>query len=254
MDYKSYRAHPAISKSDLDLIRSGGVANFIYSRSVNHAEKSKSLSVGDAYHTKLLEPEKFGSKFSCGLNLPRRKDVDKKAHADHEKACSEKRLTMLSIEDMSNLDKMIEDTSKHPYFGLFKAENFEVEKSLFFNVNGVDCKSRLDYINHDLKLLIDVKTSGDISRLWQSFRDYRYHVQSEFYTEAAEQNGMEGYRFLFFVISTNSPKGYHDIRLMDIPDDKKEEGRRFFMEDIDTYKEYDENELVIDQINWRSYE
>ena len=70
-------------------------------------------------------------------------------------------------------------------------------------------------------------------------RDYRYHCQDAFYSDAYKKlTGFEP-RFLFAVVGKNKVFGKHPVRLFELDQDSKDEGRMQYLEDIEKVKEFE---------------
>lgn len=88
---------------------------------------------------------------------------------------------------------------------------FQYQKAIYFEYEGVHCKALLDIvkIDHERKMIIpiDVKSmSGYVHEFPKSFRKFRYDIQSAWYTLALQQE-YKDYKILpfrFFVVSDKS--------------------------------------------------
>jgi len=69
-------------------------------------------------------------------------------------------------------------------------------------------KGKADIVNHDEKLIIDLKTTSDINKFKSSAYRYNYDSQAYIYSQ------MFGYNFLFIVID----KSTHQIGIFDCSD------------------------------------
>ncbi len=86
-------------------------------------------------------------------------------------------------------------------------ENAMIEKPLFFELDGVDCRCKPDWVSLDHALIVDVKTTQDASPkgFARSAADYGYYRQAAFYRKAVELlTGIEC-RFLFACVETTEP-------------------------------------------------
>jgi hypothetical protein len=101
-------------------------------------------------------------------------------------------------------------------------KDFIQNKSNEYEVPGITSlegnlwKGKADIVNHDEKLIIDLKTTNDISKFKFSASKYNYDSQAYIYRE------LFGYDFLFLVIDKNT----HQIGIFDCSD-------RFYQSGLD---------------------
>jgi hypothetical protein len=76
-------------------------------------------------------------------------------------------------------------------------------------------KGKADIVNHDEKLIIDLKTTADISKFKSSAYRYNYDSQAYIYSK------LFGYEFLFIAIDKTS----HQIGLFDCSTEFYESGQ-----------------------------
>ena len=68
-------------------------------------------------------------------------------------------------------------------------------------------KGKADIINHDERLIIDIKTTSDIARFKNSARVYNYDSQAFIYRQFAEQTyTTNGWEFIFVVVCKKSKR------------------------------------------------
>jgi hypothetical protein len=98
--------------------------------------------------------------------------------------------------------------------------NFEVEKMVLFNRGGIQCKAMKDIVNHDLKLIIDLKTAREIglNQYQSASYKYGYHLQDDFYRSAYDY----GYDMVFVVVESKPP---YDFGVFRIDDELREYSR-----------------------------
>ena len=83
--------------------------------------------------------------------------------------------------------------------------NVEYEKPMITELFGNQWKGKADIVNHDEKLIIDLKTTGDIDKFQWSASKFNYDSQAYIYSK------LFGYEFLFIVIDKNT----HQIGMFD---------------------------------------
>ena len=158
---------------------------------------SPAFLVGGYFHTAILEPEKLKS-----FKIVEASNRNTKAY----KEISEGEMCLLKSEaDHANLMTEIimdNDVCK----GLIRGNNVEYEQPNVTELFGNKWKGKADIINHDERLIIDLKTTADIEKFRWSASKYNYDSQAYIYS-----NLFHGYEFLFMVID----KKTHQIGLYD---------------------------------------
>jgi len=152
--------------------------------------------VGGYFHTAILEPHK----------LKNFKIVD--ATSRNTKAYKEitnGELCLLQHE----VDKteMLVDTmmTNEVCRDLIRGKNVEYEVPGIAEIHGKLWKGKADIINHDEKLIIDLKTTADISKFKYSATKYNYNSQAYIYQE------LFGYEMIFMAIDkTTKQIGIYD--------------------------------------------
>ncbi len=89
--------------------------------------------------------------------------------------------------------------------GLIRGENVEYEVPGIAEIKTNMWKGKADIINHDEKLVIDLKTTGDLDGFRWSANKYNYDSQAYIYSK------LFGYEMLFIVID----KETHQIGIFD---------------------------------------
>jgi len=152
-------------------------------------QPTSAFLVGGYFHTCILEPDKL-KKYKVVQASTR----NTKAY----KEISEGELCLLQHEvDMIEVlrDKMFENEICRDFI---QNETNDYEQPGIVELEGNMWKGKADIINHDEKLIIDLKTTNDISKFKWSASRYNYDSQAYIYRK------MFGYDFLFLVIDKNT--------------------------------------------------
>ena len=164
---------------------------------------SPAFAIGGYFHTCILEPDKL-DKYKVIKSTSRNTKVYKEASGGE--------ICLLQEEvDMIELmrDKVMDnDICADLIMGTDgKLNDFEVPMvtELFDN----KWKGKADIVNHNEKLIIDLKTTADIQKFQYSANKYNYDSQAYIYSR------LFGYEFLFIVID----KKTHQIGLFDCSPD-----------------------------------
>ena len=170
---------------------------------LNAFEPSKpnpAFLVGGYFHTCILEPDKL-KKYkvvkASTRNTKAYKDV-----AGGELCLLEREVDMIELmreKVMSNdicRDLIQGSVSANKYF----TDNVEYEVPMITELFGNKWKGKADIVNHEEKLIIDLKTTADIEKFQWSASKYNYDSQAYIYSK------LFGYEFLFIVIDKNTHK------------------------------------------------
>ena len=164
------------------------------------SKPSPAFLVGGYFHTAILEPDKL-KKYKVIESSTR----NTKAY----KEMSGGELCLLQhevdqIELMKN--KILENDVCR---GLINGIDVEYEKPGLAELEGALWKGKADIVNHDEKLIIDLKTTKDINAFKWSANRFNYDSQAYIYSK------LFGYEFVFIVID----KETHQIAVIDCSPD-----------------------------------
>lgn len=170
--------------------------------------------VGGYFHTAILEPDK----------LKKYKVIEATTRNTKKyKEISEGELCLLQHEvDKIELmrDKMFQNEICRQFIeGTTKQSQIDYEVPGIVQINDNWWKGKADIVNHDEKLIIDLKTTNDIQKFKSSAYRYNYDSQAFIYRK------IFGYDFLFIVIDKNT----NQIGIFDCSD-------RFYQSGLDKVK------------------
>ena len=179
--------------------------------------------IGKYLHTAILEPNKlknFKIIESSTRNTKKYKEL------------SDGEICLLQHE-VDKIEYMIEKIEKNKYFReLIAGMNIEYERPNIMELEGLMWKCKADIVNHDDKLVIDLKTTSDINKFRYSCNAYNYDSQAYIYSS------MFGYDFVFMVIDKNTLK----TGIFDCSPEFYESGQRKVQEAAEIYKLFYETE------------
>jgi hypothetical protein len=177
---------------------------------------SPAFLVGGYFHTAILEPEKLKN-FRVVESTTR----NTKAY----KEISEGELCLLQHE-VDKIEKLTDKVLANQIcFDLIRGNNNEYEKPGITELEGQMWKGKADIINHDEKLVIDLKTTGDIDRFQWSAKKFNYDSQAYIYSQ------LFGYEMLFIVID----KKTHQIGMFDCSPKFYETGKDKVKKAVEVY-------------------
>ena len=160
---------------------------------------SPAFLVGGYFHTAILEPDKI-EKYKVVKSTTR--------NTKQYKEISGGELCLLQHE-VDNIELMREilmdnDICADLVMGTDgKLNDYEVP--MIKEIEGITWKGKADIVNHDEKLVIDLKTTGDIDKFRWSASKFNYDSQAYIYSQ------LFGYEMLFIVID----KTTHQLGLFD---------------------------------------
>ena len=165
-------------------------------RAFEPSKPSPAFLVGGYFHTCILEPDKL-DKYKVVKSTTR----NTKAYKDV--AGGELCLLQHEVDTIELMrDKvMANDICKD----LIDNSQTEYEKPGIINMFNNNWKGKADIVNHEEKLVIDLKTTADIDKFQWSASKFNYDSQAYIYSK------LFGYEFLFIVIDKNT----HQIGMFD---------------------------------------
>ena len=164
------------------------------------SKPSPAFLIGGYFHTCILEPdklEKFKVVKSTNRNTKAYKDV-----AGGELCLLQQEVDMI---ELMREKVMSNDICRDLILGSDFERSVDYEVPMITELFGNKWKGKADIVNHDEKLIIDLKTTADIEKFQWSANKYNYDSQAYIYSK------LFGYEFLFIVIDKNT----HQIGMFD---------------------------------------
>ena len=152
--------------------------------------------VGGYFHTAILEPDKL-------KNFKIVEATTRNTKAYKEISGGEMCLLKHEVDQIELMtEKMLNNEVCRD---LIRSANVEYERPEITELEGQMWKGKADIVNHDEKLIIDLKTTADITKFKYSASKYNYDSQAYIYSK------LFGYEMLFIVIDKNT----HQIGIFD---------------------------------------
>ena len=191
--------------------------------SLGEAQKQiPAFLVGGYFHTAILEPEKLKK-----YRIVEASTRNTKAY----KEISGGEMCLLQSE-VDKLEVMIDTMmSNEVCKSLIQGDNVEYEVPGIAEIKGKLWKGKADIVNHDEKLIIDLKTTADITKFRYSAQKYNYNSQAYIYRE------LFGYEMIFIVID----KTTHQIGIYDCSPEFYSKGEDKVEKAVEAYKLFYEN-------------
>lgn len=241
MNEKEYRAHPAISRSELWRIRESP-EKFKYYRD-NPPEPTPALVFGQLYHKLALQPETVFDEFAVAPEVDGRTKYGKSILAAFTEEAAGKTVVTADMWDLA-----------HGMCAALRADTFcrellsgEKETTYLWidEMTGVKCKCRCDITlfqkNNDIPLVIDLKTTtcAKPNVFNKEIFKHGYHFQGAMYTEGVMKTLRLPERPEFHIIAQEKTPPYAINRTI-IGEDAMRKGVECFREFISRYYECNE--------------
>lgn len=204
-----YEAIDAVNQSQLkNYARSPAHARWY---EMNPSDPTPALTLGDATHAFILEPERFEQEYAEGLDLPRRSKADREAHAQWGEDNEGK--IPLKPSEMESISRMSHAVHAHPIAHeiLTGPGSSELCAVWTDKEHEISCKALVDRYGEfgGFSALVDLKTTEDASPgAWaRSVHRYGYHTQAAWYMDGFTALNDVPRRFLFVVVEKKPPYG-----------------------------------------------
>lgn len=193
MPNADYHRYDGISNSGLNLV-ARSPAHYAYRSS---RKQTRHMEIGTAFHTALLEPERFAKEYMIvrGINDRRKSEYKEAAKVYGGEGT-------LTDSEGAAVEVMVEAVRSNPDAHAVLSESGHAELSAFVEdpETGILMRCRFDWITESGKA-VDVKKTQDCrQRAFQrSIHAYRYHCQDAMYSHVYELitgEPLESYQFL----------------------------------------------------------
>lgn len=211
-----YHAHPALSKSSLDILAKNPAAFKAWLDGDRYSKPS--WDFGRSLHLAVFEPEKSAELLDF-YKMKNRKETTLRQEYHSVIEIAKK------IKD-SPVGELIQDgLAEQPYYG---------------RLADIDFKCKVDYIRANKKLILDLKSTRDCtpSAFTRSVLNYRYHVQEVLYKVLPYQNGISIDTMLFIAYEKVKP---YNFQLYTLAPNFYARGATLLSKDIGTYLKCNQN-------------
>ena len=191
---EAYHALKAVSPSQIKVLGRSPLHYYdqFLAEDREKREPTPAMLMGTALHTAVLEPELWDTTIAVPPHsFDRRTKVGKELAAEFEREAAGK--IVLSPDDADQVRRMADQVRKHPAAGFLLELPGRREASYTWEdpQTGLACKTRPDWHSEDRRIVVDVKTTRDASRVEfaKSIANLDYHVQAAWNQDAlgAEQ-------------------------------------------------------------------
>jgi hypothetical protein len=250
----AYRAEVGISQSMLKEM-------FVSPEHYKHQftverEPTPAMTLGSVTHLACFQPQQLASMVAVSQKFDMRKTADKIASEEFNRDNAGK--LIVNEKEMALALEMSEKVRSHPTF-IDVCSSGDAEVSAFSDVlpySDIVLKGRMDWINWDKKIVMDLKTTNaslaDMFSVKNVMYDNKYNIQAAMYLMLLEHNDLAGFRFIFIFVEKDAP---HGVRCFEISEEslkKSKERMILAIENIqhcvsfDNWFGYDTKTTVID--------
>ena len=228
MDY--HKDTTKVSKSGLDLINKSPLHywnRYLNPKSVE--KKTAALTVGGAFHCRILEPGEWGKRYAIAPSTDRRTKDGKEIWTRFQE--NHKDYEIITRDEDYMIERMTDAIWAHNQASLI-LKKLTITEQVFTHD---DLKCKPDGIT-SLNIVVDLKTTDDASpyAFGRSAAKYRYDVQAALYTDVLEANGHIVEGFVFIAVEKNPP---YAVAVYVIEDEDIARGREKYLENLKTWRE-----------------
>ena len=181
------------------------------------SRQTPAFLIGGYFHTAILEPDKL-KKFKIIKSNTR--------NTKTYKEISDGELCLLQ-QEVDQIELMVDTVlANNVCKDLIRGKKIEYEIPGISEIEGELWKGKADIINHDERVIVDLKTTSDIDNFRYSASRYNYDSQAFIYRK------LFGYDMLFITID----KQTHQIKICECSDAFYEKGREKVQEAVAQYK------------------
>lgn len=215
---EEYHSGPGLSRSQLETARST-MTNFLWCLAAPPKPSTPALAVGSAFHTLVLEPERFEVDVMIALANSRAAKAYKELVADHPAT------TVILEKEGDMIARMAEAVHKHELASSLIREAHEREISMYWvdEETGIQLRCRIDALHTEC--IVDLKSaaSGDPWEFAKSAGAHGYHRQCAIYTDGLIACGLQPRPFHFIVVEKGRS---HNVGVYTLGEESLAAGRR----------------------------
>lgn len=244
---QEYRDAPGANKSGLDDIHRSPLHYITKKR--NPMPPTPAMFVGRAFHSLVLEPDKFDQEFMKDPGFNKR---TKAGREEYEQFMEENAgITLISTNsdpdkgiwgasDWDMIHRMRDSVMAHPIASILLQGI--PERSIWWvdPTTGKLCKGRVDVYNDAHSINVDLKSTADASYsgFAHSIHKFRYFVQDAFYTDGTRAVGEKADQFIFVCVEKEPP---YAVACYALEKEWVRIGREVYQRDLEVYKQCHES-------------
>jgi hypothetical protein len=195
--------HRKIGLSKSGLVNFAKSPEYYQWRLMNPTPSTPAMKLGTHAHTRILEPTRHREIY---ISAPEGlKKTARKKWAEFEKDHPGK--NVVTFEELEMVNAMAESVAKSETASTLLSGG-KAESSVFWNDHhGNLCKCRPDYLNPKYEVIVDLKTTNDVSpeAFSKSVANFKYHFQAVHYLAGCNAVMPDQYGAFIFVCVENKP-------------------------------------------------
>lgn len=224
-----YFAQPQISNSDLSNLKVSP-KKFNYAKTFGGFEKTPSMALGSLVHCMFLEPELVTQNYIVEEKHDKRTKAGKEGYAQFLEKANGKEIVSEEVWDKANaVVASLNDLGTIADI----AGPGHAELAAFFELNGVACRAKMDYLTEDGSTIYDLKTTRSLIDFEKSVANYGYHRQAAFYGKGLSALTGKFKGFYFVVVETEPP---YDCAILTLDLDSIKRGLSEVTSLLETYQ------------------
>lgn len=224
-----YYENPKLSNSMIKLINK----SYSHYLGAKFLKTTLAMDVGSAFHCYILENDKFHERY---IVKPEGMSFTKKDGIAWRDTQLEKGLQIIKEEDFLWFDKALTNLKNHRLYPLMTGDT-QVEQEIYFDYNGVECKGKMDLINHSNKIIFDLKSIQNCEKAEMKAK-FDYSSQGYFYEVGAKKCFNADYIFVLVFCEKDFP---NQVKFISLSAETREYGKRQIDNGIEKYKYLQEN-------------
>ena len=204
-DAEYHAMHGMCSATQLKMLRNGSPQHV--SHWMNNTQETPALRVGRAFHAKALAQVGYNHDFAIAPNIDRRTKAGKAAYASFIQLLRPGQ-TMLTPVEADLVDDMAAAVRNNSLASDLLADCGEYEVTAFGEINGVKCRAKMDALDPQCSLLIDLKTTKTLAgrdEMQHVVWKHGYGLQMCFYRELMRANGCNPGAVMIIAVEKQPP-------------------------------------------------
>ena len=202
MTESEYRSLPALNASRFKAFHRSPY-HFFNQKDI---ETTEAMKIGTAIHTATLQPELYSKEIGYLPDIDGRTTEGKAIKKAFEERYAGK--TILKAVSEAIVERAcIAITYSHEWRAIKSSLTMRYEQVLMCELQGIQCKARLDLIDVENGIIRDIKSCDDasIERFKYTVKDRLYWLQAGFYCLMAEKIFDKPFKFEFIAVETSDP-------------------------------------------------
>lgn len=231
MPFEQYLAHPAVNNSLLKKVAKCPALAKAYLDGEEIDSDTPAMKLGRVTHCLSLERDEFSKRYAVEPEVNRRTKDGKAELATFAESNHDKEI--IRQETYDSALAMAVAVRRHKMASLL-LNRAEFEVSMFAEIEGVECKVRLDVSRQD-GIVSDLKTCADASpnAFARACANLDYLCAAALYIDVVRANGIPADSYVWIAVESSEP---HLVALYSATQEDVEIGRTIYRDRLETFK------------------